>query len=81
MAEDYHVGDLYEMVRENEWTIEALTEITAGLYLDDGNDAVGPEDTYGLLINRHAMRVFITTCQLPICERDSNGDYKLVHMD
>lgn len=81
MAEDYHVGDLYEMVRENEWTIETMTEITAGLYLDDGNDAVGPEDTYGLLINRHAMRVFITTCQLPICERDSNGDYQLVHMD
>lgn len=81
MAEDYGVGDLYQMVRDNEWTIEALTEITAGLYTDDGDDAAGPEDTYGLLINRHAMRVFITTCALPICERNSDGDYELVHMD
>lgn len=81
MAEDYGVGDLYQMVRDDEWTIEALTEITGGLYTDDGNQTPGPEDKYGLLINRHAMRAFITTCHLPICERNSEGDYELVHMD
>ncbi|MBO5898493.1 MAG: hypothetical protein J6R04_05740 [Clostridia bacterium] len=81
MAEDYGVGNLYQMVRDDEWTIEALTEITGGLYTDDGNQTVGPEDTYGLLINRHSMRAFITTCNLPLCERDANGDYQLVHMD
>lgn len=81
MAEDYGVDDLYQMVRDNEWTIEALTEITAGTYTDNGDDAIGPEDTFGLLINRHSMRVFITTCALPICERNSDGDYELVHMD
>jgi hypothetical protein len=81
MAEDYSVGNLYQMVRDDEWTIEALTEITGGLYTDDGNQSPGPEDTYGLLINRHSMRAFITTCQLPLCERDAGGDYQLVHMD
>lgn len=81
MAEDYGVGNLYQMVRDDEWTIETLTEITGGLYTDDGNQSPGPEDTYGLLINRHSMRAFITTCHLPLCERDDNGDYHLVHMD
>lgn len=81
MAEDYGVGNLYQMVRDNEWTIETLTEITGGLYTDDGNQTPGPEDTYGLLINRHSMRVFITTCELPLCERNADGDYELVHMD
>jgi hypothetical protein len=69
------------MVRDKEWTVEALTEITAGLYQDNGDDLLGPEDTYGQLLNRHAMRVFLTTCQLPICEKTTDGGYKLVLMD
>lgn len=81
LATDYGLSDLYQMVRDKEWTIEALTEITAGLYQDNGDDLLGPEDTYGLLLNRHAMRVFLTTCQLPICEKTTDGGYKLVLMD
>ena len=81
MAADYAVGDLYQMVRDGEWTIETLTEITGGLYTDNGDQTIGPEDTYGLLINRHSMRVFITTCELPLCERNAEGEYELVHMD
>ena len=81
LATDYCLENLYQMVRDKEWTLEALTEITAGLYQDDGNDQLGPEDIYGLLINRHAMRVFLTTCQLPICERTTDGGYELVLMD
>lgn len=81
LATDYGIGNLYQMVRDKEWTLEALTELTAGLYQDNGDDNMGPEDTYGLLINRHAMRVFLTTCQLPICQRTTDGGYKLVLMD
>lgn len=81
LATDYGLSNLYDMVRADAWTLEELTEITAGMYSDDGDDRQGPEDVYGLLINRHAMRVFITTCALPICERTADGGYELVFLD
>lgn len=81
LANDYGLNNLYDMVRADEWTLEALTEITSGMYSDDGDDRLGPEDIYGLLINRHAMRAFLTTCQVPICERTSDGGYALVFLD
>lgn len=81
LATDYGLANLYDMVRAEEWTLGELTEITAGMYSDDGDDRHGPEDIYGLLINRHAMRAFLTTCQVPICERTSDGGYELVFLD
>lgn len=80
LAEDYGVDDLYQLVYDDEWTLEQVIEITAGLYEDDGNDLPGFEDVFGY-IGQHKARPYITACDLPICERTADGGYKMVFMD
>jgi hypothetical protein len=74
------VGDLYQTVRDGEWTLEKLAELS-DLYIDDGNDERDAGDTYGLLINRHSMRTFVTSCDLPIAQRNDEGGFDLIFMD
>lgn len=74
------IGDLYEMVRDHEWTLENMAMLSE-IYIDNGDDVKNVGDTFGLVINRHAMRAFVTSCDLPIAERNEDGGYDLVFMD
>lgn len=83
MVEDRQgeIGDLYQMVRDHEWTLENLA-ILSELYEDtNGDDEKNIGDTFGLVLNRHAMRVFVTSCDLPIATRNEDGGFDLVFMD
>ena len=80
MALDLQLGDLYQMVRDGNWTLEQFA-ILADYYVDDGNDTIDVGDTYGLLINRHCMRTFVTSCGLPIAERNDEGTFDIIFMD
>jgi len=49
MAEDYNVGDLYQMVRDGEWTYEKMMEIAESVAEDVNNDGIYDDnDRYGL---------------------------------
>jgi hypothetical protein len=74
------IGDLYQLVRDEEWTLEMLS-ILSDIYIDDGNDVRDAGDTYGLIMNRHSMRTFVTSCNLPIAERNDEGFFDLIFMD
>ena len=74
------IGDLYQLVRDEEWTLEMLATLS-DIYVDDGNDERDAADTYGLIMNRHSMRTFVTSCDLPIAERNADGGFDLVFMD
>ena len=75
------IGDLYQLVRDGEWTLETLAELS-DIYIDaNGNDERDAGDTYGLLINRHSMRTFVTSCDLPIAQRNEDGGFDLIFMD
>lgn len=80
LAQDYGIDQLYQLVYDDEWTLEAMLELTAGLYEDDGDDIVNFQDVFGY-IGQHSSRPYITACALPICERDENGVYRMVFMD
>ena len=80
IALDLELPDLYQMVRDNEWTLEEFAML-ADYYQDDGNDIVDTGDTFGLLINRHSMRTFVTSCGLPIAERNDDGGFDIIFMD
>ncbi|MBE6551116.1 MAG: extracellular solute-binding protein [Ruminococcaceae bacterium] len=41
--------DPYQLVRDNEWTIDKLLEISKDYVSDDGNGSWGKEDTYGYI--------------------------------
>lgn len=75
------IGDLYQIVWDDEWTLENMA-ILSDIYEDsNGDDAKNIGDTFGLVINRHAMRAFVTSCALPIAALNEDGGYDLVFMD
>ena len=49
MADDLGLGNLYELVDNGEWTIEALAECAELAYMDDGNDQRDEFDTFGII--------------------------------
>jgi hypothetical protein len=82
MATDRYdeIGDLYQLVRDEEWTLEMLATLS-DIYIDDGNDERDAGDTYGLIMNRHSMRTFVTSCDLPIAQRNDEGGFDIIFMD
>ena len=50
LAEEYGIGNLYEMVNEGKWTIDQCLEMAKGKWKDNNNDDwPGSEDTYGYI--------------------------------
>jgi ABC-type glycerol-3-phosphate transport system substrate-binding protein len=78
LAEDHGVEDLYQIVKDDEWTLERLYEITEDLYVDNGNDVKDMDDQYGMVINCHSVRALVTTCDIPVTARNDDGGYDLV---
>ena len=49
-AENYGIPSIPDMVRENEWTMDAAIGITKEIYVDtDGNGTMDTNDTYGIV--------------------------------
>jgi len=50
MAEDNNVEDLYQLVRDGDWTFEKMAEITRGMYRDyNGNSVHDVGDIFGYI--------------------------------
>ncbi|MBQ8643035.1 MAG: extracellular solute-binding protein [Clostridia bacterium] len=50
LAENYGIPSIPDMVRENEWTMDAAIGITKEIYVDtDGNGTMDTNDTYGIV--------------------------------
>jgi len=48
VAENYGINGLYDTVRQGEWTIDKLSELTKDVYTDvNGDGKADPEDYYG----------------------------------
>lgn len=46
---DMTIDDLYDLVEDNEWTMEKMFELAKGVYKDDGDNVVTKDtDTFGL---------------------------------
>jgi len=63
LASDYNVGDLYEMVDNNEWTFDKMMSVASESYSDiDGDGVMTDKDQYGLCgaFNMNAMLIMST---------------------
>ena len=78
IAADHGIENLYEIVTDGNWTLERLREITETLYVDNGNDTVDMDDSYGMVINCHSARALVTTCDIPVTARNDDGGLDLV---
>ena len=50
MAEDYQMGNLYDIVKDGKWTLETVKTLTANVYSDDNNNKKRDKgDTFGFV--------------------------------
>jgi hypothetical protein len=78
LANQYNVGDLYKMVREKQWTLDKVYEISRGFTQNIGDDTVWDNnDNYGLHVAFNAPHSFYFGCGGTIAEKDSEGGLKI----
>lgn len=78
-AADYQMGDLYQLVRDNKWTIEKLKTLTTNIYLDDNNNGVADVgDTYGFVAGNYvAYDAFQYGANLNCLVKNSMGELEV----
>lgn len=77
----YKGVDLYDVVREGEWTAEYFKKLVKDIYTDSNtNGRFDEKDSYGLITTLHSFSVdaFFAANNLKICEKDSDGIPQLV---
>lgn len=75
LADDYNIPDMYELVKNGEWTIDKLAELSANVSGDiNGDTKYDENDLYGFLTakNNH-MRAWIVAGETPITKLNSDG--------
>lgn len=75
IAEDYHIGDLYETVNAGDWTIDLQSELVAGIYQDlNGNSDRDGEDLYGFVtVGYWVTDTYLSGFDINILSRDEDG--------
>lgn len=79
MAQDYNLGDLYELVENGKWTFEQLGNFAKLIYSDDNNShAKDAGDTFGLVIaNYLEIDAFQAAANLPSLITNSMGELEI----
>ncbi len=79
IAEDYHTGDLYAVVRDGDWIYDRFIELSRGVSTDlDGNGTWNADDLYGYLTTGIMYRACCASFELPVTEPGEDGFPKLV---
>lgn len=80
MFDAANVDYLYDTVREGKWTLDYQTSIVPLFHQDDGNGKQDKDtDIYGLATNDYiSVDPYWSSCNVPILDKDENGDYVLV---
>ena len=74
LAQDYQLGNIYEVVENNSWTIDNLLEMGKGVSADLNNDgAYDMNDAFPLSCQNDAAYYYLHGARKRICEQDSDG--------
>ena len=75
LAEEHQIGDVYEIVRNGEWTLEKLSELTQNTYRDlDGNTTQTMTDSFGMIAsNTTPVDAFMDAFQIKVTTKNSQG--------
>ncbi len=81
LAENYSLPDLYQRVRDNQWTIDDMIGMVSGVYSDLNGDGVqGSEDEYGFVAEAATnLDVYPFAFDIPIVGRDDDNIPILVY--
>ncbi len=78
MVKDYKsaIGDLYEQVRNKQWTLDKLIEYSALVSADNGDGKWDDQDTYGFSCFAWVPLIsFQHAANIPIVKRNSDGEF------
>ncbi len=79
VAENFNLGDMYEMVRDGEWTFDKLVEMCNIVSVDlDGDGLMTTTDAYGLSHQLGLLGDFLSDFGMKYSEKDSDGVSQLV---
>ena len=84
MVKDYAgtIGDLYEQVRNKQWTLEKLIEYSSLVSTDNGDGIWDDQDTYGFATHAWVPLIsFQHASNIPIVQRNDEGEFYLSPMD
>lgn len=76
LAENYQLEDIYQLVRDGEWTIDKCIEMSKGKWVDNNNDD-WPDvvDTFGYISDiPNTMDNWYSHFDIPVTKIDENGD-------
>lgn len=75
MAENYKIGNIYDIVNEGKWTVDKLYELSS-IVSDDinGDSKFDENDRYGLVTHSNAARNYLVAFNTPILTKNSNGE-------
>jgi len=75
LAEEYQTGDIYEIVRSGNWTLDKLGELTANTFRDlDGDTKQTWSDAYGLMhVDTTPIDAYLDAFQVPVITKNSEG--------
>ncbi|MBQ8400459.1 MAG: hypothetical protein IJX14_00875 [Clostridia bacterium] len=78
---DYDVPDVYETVRNGEWTIDHLQTIASGMGQDvDGNGTMDMNDFYGFMSNSQSnLNTYLWAFDNMICRKNDEGDVEFTY--
>ena len=75
----YSDVDLYQLVRDKEWTYEKLYEYAAGIYQDnDGDYRKSANDDFGYVYNSHGIAASVAASETPIVTRYEDGSMSIL---
>ena len=74
LADDYKLGNLYELVKNDEWTLDKLLELGAGLSADLNNDGKRDDtDSYPLSCQNDGCYILLHAGRIPIATKTADG--------
>ena len=75
LATDYELENLYDVVKENRWTIDYVYKLSSEAYIDtDGDGTASVTDSYGLITSTvNDADSFLQGCQVSMVSRDEDG--------
>jgi len=76
MAENYQLEDIYQLVRDGEWTVDKMIEMTRGKWQDLNSDEwPGEEDSFGYVSEiMNPVDAWNASFDVQPTHRDENGD-------
>ena len=70
MAEDYGVGDIYELVKSGKWTVDSMNSLMKDVYTDlNSNGTVDYDDRFPLTVTKESGIAFYIGCGMRLTEK------------